>query len=74
MRPRCTDERTSAVTTVDRPDAAYIPRCRDVVLWVCGTEKLYDLGAGWLEIVPDARGETPVDDGEFLSPLRRRTG
>ncbi|SEP53709.1 hypothetical protein SAMN04489732_13011 [Amycolatopsis saalfeldensis] len=38
----------SVVTTVDRPDATYIPRCRDVVLWVCGTEKLYDLGAGWL--------------------------
>ncbi|WP_284741645.1 hypothetical protein [Amycolatopsis sp. RTGN1] len=62
------------MTTVDRPDATYIPRCRDVVLWVCGTEKLDDLGAGWLGIVPDARGEIPDDGGGLLSPPRRRTG
>jgi len=40
---------------------AYLTRCRDAVVWICGTEKLYDMLAGWLEIYLDEDEEMPFD-------------
>lgn len=40
---------------------AYITRCRDAVLWVCGTEKLYDLVMGWLEVYLGTDFDLPFD-------------
>jgi len=40
---------------------AYLTRCENAVVWICGTEKLYDLLAGWLEIYLDTGEEMPFD-------------
>lgn len=40
---------------------AYLTRCRDAVVWICGTEKLYDMLAGWLEVYLDENEEMPFD-------------
>jgi hypothetical protein len=40
---------------------AYLTRCRDAVVWICGTEKLYDMLAGWLEVYLDQDEEMPFD-------------
>lgn len=40
---------------------AYLTRCRDVVVWICGTEKLYDMLAGWLEVYLDRDEDMPFD-------------
>lgn len=58
---------------------AYLTRCRDAVVWVCGTEKLYDMLAGWLEVYLDADEEMPLnwvmagpdDTAEMLAALMR---
>lgn len=58
---------------------AYLTRCWDAVVWVCGTEKLYDMLAGWLEIYLDADEEMPLnwvmagpdDTAEMLAALMR---
>lgn len=40
---------------------AYLTRCKNAVVWICGTEKVYDLLAGWLEIYLDTGVEMPFD-------------
>jgi hypothetical protein len=40
---------------------AYLTRCENAVVWICGTEKIYDLLAGWLEIYLDTGEEMPFD-------------
>lgn len=40
---------------------AYLTRCKNAVVWICGTEKVYDLLAGWLEIYLDTGEEMPFD-------------
>lgn len=40
---------------------AYLTRCHNAVVWICGTMKLYDMLAGWLEIYLDTGEEMPFD-------------
>ena len=40
---------------------AYMTRCEDCVVWICGTEKLYDLVAGWLECYLGTDAPLPFD-------------
>jgi hypothetical protein len=41
--------------------AAHLTRCVDAEWWVCGTEKLYDLLAGWLAPYEAHARKSPVD-------------
>lgn len=40
---------------------AYVTRCKNAVVWVCGTMKLYDMLAAWLEIYLNTGVEMPFD-------------
>lgn len=40
---------------------AHVTRCADAILWVCGTQKLYDLVAGWIECYADTDLPLPID-------------
>ena len=40
---------------------AHITRCTDAVAWVCGTQKLYDLVAGWIEPYDGTDYPIPID-------------
>lgn len=40
---------------------AYLTRCRNAVVWFCGTEKLYDILAEWLEVYEDKDEDMPFD-------------
>lgn len=58
---------------------AYLTRCRNAVVWICGTEKLYDMLAGWLEVYLDTDEPMPFnwvmagpdDTAECLAALMR---
>lgn len=58
---------------------AYGTRCRNVVYWICGVKKLWDILAGWLEIYLDTEFEMPfdwvmagpADTAEMLAALER---
>jgi len=58
---------------------AYGTRCRNVVYWICGVKKLYDILAGWLEIYLDTEFDMPfdwvmagpADTAEMLAALER---
>lgn len=39
----------------------HLTRCHDAVVWVCGTQKLYDLVADWVEPYMDTDEALPID-------------
>lgn len=40
---------------------AHVTRCGDAVQWLCGSEKVYDLAAGWVEPYMDTGLPLPID-------------
>lgn len=51
----------SGKTSLINNTLAYLTRCKNAVVWICGTEKLYDMLAAWLEIYLDTDEEMPFD-------------
>ena len=48
-------------TSLVHVKGAHITRCWDAVWWVCGTEKVYDLVAGWLQPYEGTDRYVPID-------------
>lgn len=48
-------------TSLVHRKGAWITRCPDATWWICGTEKLYDLVAGWLQPYEGTDRRPPID-------------
>ncbi|CAM3499657.1 hypothetical protein [Stackebrandtia soli] len=42
-------------------ELSHLTRCSDTIVWIGGTEKLYDLVAGWVEPYYNLNEATPID-------------
>jgi hypothetical protein len=58
---RCMGKSRSGKSALLHLVLAHITRCRDAVAWVCGTEKLYDFLAGWIEPYDGTDETLPID-------------
>jgi hypothetical protein len=51
----------SGKTSMIHAVLAYLTRCHNAVVWICGTEKLYDMVQAWLKVYLDTDEDMPFD-------------